>query len=172
LTGLSGSGKSTIATLLAQELEARTCRVDVLDGDEFRKLISRGLGYSRADRDTNIARIAFVAALLVRHGAAVIAAAISPYAQARAEARERIGNFLEVYLHCSMSELVRRDTKGLYVQALSGNLKHFTGVSDPYEEPESPDVVVETDTETPQQSVAKILAALEERGYIPAQVPQ
>ncbi len=166
LTGLSGAGKSTIAQALADELGKRDRAVEVLDGDEIRKLLSKGLGFSREDRDANIARIAFVAALLVRHGAAVISGAISPYAQARAAARERIGNFVEVYVRCSMEELIRRDTKGLYVRALSGELKRFTGVSDPYEEPETPDTIVDTDKETVEESVAKIVATLEARGYV------
>jgi len=166
LTGLSGSGKTTIAGALAAELVRRGRLVDVLDGDEIRKLLSKGLGYSREDRDANIARIAFVAALLVRHGAAVISGAISPYAQAREAARARIGSFVEVYVRCSMEELIRRDVKGLYVRALSGELKHFTGISDPYEEPQRPDVVVDTDRESVAESVAKVLRALEERGYV------
>jgi adenylyl-sulfate kinase len=168
LTGLSGAGKSTIAEALAAELQTRGCAIEILDGDEIRKLLSKGLGFSREDRDANIARIAFVASLLVRHGAAVITGAISPYAQARAAARERIGSFVEVYVRCTMDELIRRDTKGLYLRALSGELKRFTGISDPYEEPESPDVTVDTDKETIEESVAKILATLESRGYVEA----
>ena len=168
LTGLSGAGKSTISQRLAAELERHGRRVDVLDGDEIRKLLSKGLGYSREDRDANVARIAFVAALLVRHGAAVISGAISPYAQARSAARERIGNFVEVYVRCSMQELIRRDVKGLYLRALSGELKHFTGISDPYEEPASPDVVVDTEIESVEESVAKILLFLQDRGFVAA----
>jgi adenylylsulfate kinase len=166
LTGLSGAGKTTIARRLAQELEQLGRRVDVLDGDEIRKMLSKGLGFSREDRDANIARIAFVASLLVRHGAAVISGAISPYAQARDAARARIGNFVEVYVHCSLDELVRRDTKGLYMRALSGELKRFTGISDPYEEPLSPEVAVDTEHEDVDQCVAKILAALDRLGYV------
>ena len=165
LTGLSGAGKSTIALALAGELQLRDQPVEVLDGDEFRKLLSKGLGYSRADRDTNIARIAFVASLLVRNGVAVLTGAISPYAQSRHDARERIGNFVEVYVRCSITELTRRDVKGLYHRALSGELKHFTGISDPYEEPASPDVVVDTEFETVDESVAKIFSHLHERGF-------
>lgn len=172
LTGLSGAGKSTISELLASELQRRAYGVEVLDGDEVRTHLSKGLGFSREDRDTNIARIAFVASLLTRHGAAVITAAISPYSRAREEARRRIGRFLEVHVHASLDELVRRDVKGLYARALAGELPHFTGVSDPYEAPETPDVVVDTEREAVEESVAKILAALERLGYIaPAEVP-
>jgi adenylyl-sulfate kinase len=165
LTGLSGAGKTTISHLLARELEARGHRVDELDGDEIRKMLSKGLGFSREHRDANVARIAFVASLLVRHGAAVISGAISPYAQARDDARKRIGEFIEVYVRCSLPELIRRDPKGLYMRAMSGELKHFTGVSDPYEEPQHPEVIVDTEVETVEESVAKILATIEARGY-------
>jgi adenylyl-sulfate kinase len=170
LTGLSGAGKSTIAERLAPELSARGCSVEVLDGDEVRTHLSKGLGFSREDRDINIGRISFVASLLVRHGAAVITAAISPYAEARAEARERIGskNFVEVFVRCSLDELVRRDVKGLYKKAIAGELQHFTGVSDPYEVPEKPDVVVDSEVETVEESVSKILAELAKRGHLHA----
>lgn len=168
LTGLSGAGKSTIAERLAPELAARGCCVEVLDGDEVRTHLSKGLGFSREDRDINIGRISFVASLLVKHGAAVITAAISPYAQARAEARERIGDtrFVEVFVRCSLDELVRRDVKGLYKKAIAGELQHFTGVSDPYEVPESPDVVVDSEAESVEESVGAILAELKRRGYL------
>ena len=168
LTGLSGAGKSTIAERLGPELIARGCSVEVLDGDEVRMHLSKGLGFSREDRDINIGRISFVASLLVKHGAAVITAAISPYAQARAEARDRIGrdSFVEVFVRCSIDELVRRDVKGLYKKALAGEVQHFTGVSDPYEAPESPDVVVDSEVENVDESVSKILGLLEKRGHV------
>lgn len=170
LTGLSGAGKSTISERLRCALEERGRTVEVLDGDEVRTHLSKGLGFSREDRDTNVARIAFVASLLTKHGAAVITAAISPYEKARAAASERIGDFIEVYVRCSLDELVRRDVKGLYERALRGELPHFTGVSDPYEAPTSPDVVVDTETQTVEQSVGEILAELERRGYIRSEV--
>jgi adenylylsulfate kinase len=164
---MSGAGKTTIGNALAAELARRGAAVEVLDGDEIRKMLSKGLGFSREDRDANVARIAFVASLLVKHGAAVISGAISPYAQAREDARARIGHFVEVYVQCSLAELIRRDTKGLYMRALSGELKRFTGISDPYEEPQSPEVVVDTEHETLEQCVEKVLAVLESRGYVP-----
>ena len=166
LTGLSGAGKSTIAERLSEELRARGRTIEILDGDEVRTHLSAGLGFSKEDRDTNVARIAFVAALLTRHGAGVVTAAISPYAEARERARERIGRFMEVYVRCSLSELARRDVKGLYARALRGEIDHFTGVTDPYEAPENPDVVVDSEIETLEESVATIIAALEEREWI------
>ena len=166
LTGLSGAGKSTIAGRLVPELRRRGLRVEVLDGDVVRQNLSAGLGFSREDRDTNIRRIGFVADLLTRHGVVVIVAAISPYRETRAEVRRSIGSFLEVYVRCPIDVLERRDPKGLYHKALAGELPHFTGVSDPYEEPEEPDVVVDTATEGIEESVARVLAAVDER--IPA----
>jgi adenylyl-sulfate kinase len=166
LTGLSGAGKSTLAELLAKELRRRGERVEILDGDVVRQHLSQGLGFSRADRDTNIRRIAFVAHLLSRNGVVVIVAAISPYRSTRAEARALIGRFVEVYVRCPLEELVRRDVKGLYAKALRGEIANFTGVSDPYEEPEAPEVVVDTDRQSPAESVGRILAELERRGYV------
>ena len=170
LTGLSGAGKSTIAERLGPELAARGRNVEVLDGDEVRTHLSKGLGFSREDRDINIGRISFVASLLVKHGAAVITAAISPYAEARAEARKRIGpdQFVDVYVRCSIPELTRRDVKGLYAKAIAGEIKHFTGVSDPYEAPEHPDVTVDSEKESVEESVGAILAELEKRGFVRA----
>ncbi len=166
-TGLSGAGKSTLSKALAAELLARGRRVEVLDGDEVRTNLSRGLGFSREDRDTNVQRIAYVCQLLTRHGVAVLSAAISPYQEARAQARARIGEFVEVYVHCPMPELVRRDVKGLYARALRGEIPHFTGISDPYEAPTHPDVVVDSGSESVAASLARIVAHLELRGYIP-----
>ncbi len=166
LTGLSGAGKSTIAAELARQLQAREVGVEVLDGDVVRTHLSKGLGFSKEDRDTNIRRIAFVAQLLTRHGVAVITAAISPYRAVRDEARDMVGNFVEVYVKCPLDELVRRDVKGLYAKALRGEIGNFTGVSDPYEEPLHPEVVVETDHESVSTSVERILATVEARGYL------
>lgn len=170
LTGLSGAGKTTIAHLLEQRLAAAGRAVEVLDGDAVRTHLSKGLGFSREDRDTNILRIAFVCSLLTRHGVIAISAAISPYADARLQARELIGDFVEVYVRCSLDEAARRDVKGLYAKALRGEITHFTGVSDPYEAPEHPDVTVDTERETVEESVAHILAALRDRGYLDAPI--
>jgi adenylylsulfate kinase len=166
LTGLSGAGKSTIAERLADELQRRETRVELLDGDVVRTTLSKGLGFSREDRNTNIERIAFVASLLTKHGVGVITAAISPYRSARLAARERIGEFIEVYVRCGTDELVRRDTKGLYALALRGDIPSFTGISDPYEEPERPEILVDTERESVEESVAAILSELERRGHI------
>lgn len=170
MTGLSGAGKSTISNLLEQRLRAAELGVEVLDGDVVRTHLSKGLGFSREDRDTNILRIAFVASLLTRHGVGVITAAISPFANTRQQAREQIGeDFVEVFVQCPLEELVRRDVKGLYARALRGEVQNFTGVSDPYEEPQHPDITVHTDRETVEESVEKILAVLRQRGYLPAE---
>ena len=168
LTGLSGAGKSTIATLLQAELAARSRKAEVLDGDEVRTHLSKGLGFSREDRDTNIRRIGFVAGLLARNGAVAITAAISPYREVRDELRAKTANFVEVYVRCSLGELVRRDVKGLYRKALAGEIANFTGLSDPYEEPLRPDVVVDTEHETAAESVHVILRHLEERRLLAA----
>ena len=166
LTGLSGAGKSTIATLLQAELAARSRSAEVLDGDEVRTHLSKGLGFSKEDRDTNVRRIGYVARLLARNGAVAITAAISPYREVRDELRARTPNFVEVYVRCSLDELVRRDVKGLYRKALAGEIANFTGVNDPYEEPLRPEVVAETDRQTAAESVAAILRHLEERGLL------
>lgn len=166
-TGLSGAGKTTLADRLEPILLDRGLQVEKLDGDVVRTHLSKGLGFSREDRDTNIRRIAFVAQLLTRNGVAVITSAISPYASTRAEARDMIDSFVEVYVRCSIEELARRDVKGLYARALRGEIQNFTGVSDPYEEPVNPDVVVDSETETVDQSLAKIVTQLEELGYLP-----
>lgn len=162
LTGLSGAGKSTLASGLTAALRERGVeRIEVLDGDTVRQHLSQGLSFSKADRDTNVARIAYVAELLARNGVTVIVAAISPYAEARERARRHIGaGFFEVHVDCTLPELVRRDVKGLYARALAGELPHFTGVSDPYEAPSSPEVRVDTGKQTIEESIATILAAL------------
>ena len=173
LTGLSGSGKTTIAHRLERALSDEGRQVEVLDGDIVRTHLSKGLGFSREDRDTNILRIAFVASLLTRNGAAVITAAISPYAETRQQAHEQIGDdFIEVYVRCPLEELVRRDVKGLYAKALAGEVANFTGVSDPYEAPEHPAVTVDTDQESVEESVAKILHELRQRGYLADSAPR
>lgn len=161
LTGLSGAGKSTIAEQVAATLRERGYAVEVLDGDAVRQNLSAGLGFSRADRDANIRRIGFVAELLTRNGVIVLVAAISPYRAVRDEVRDRIGNFVEVYVRCPLDELVRRDVKGLYRRALDGEIAHFTGVSDPYEAPVDPDVVVDSSRETVRASAARVLDAIE-----------
>jgi sulfate adenylyltransferase/3'-phosphoadenosine 5'-phosphosulfate synthase len=167
-TGLSGSGKSTLAAMLAGEIARRGTHVETLDGDEVRMHLSKGLGFSKEDRDTNIRRIGFVAKLIARSGACAITAAISPYTEIRAEQRRAAGGrFCEVYCACPIDALSARDAKGLYKKALAGEIKNFTGVDDPYEAPESAEVVVHTDKETKEQSLAKILAKLEDLGYVP-----
>jgi adenylylsulfate kinase len=168
-TGLSGAGKSTLANGVRQQLEPAHS-VEVLDGDEVRTFLSRGLGFTRADRDENIRRIGYVSRLLARHGVAVIAAAISPYRSARDEVRRLAAEkglpFLEIYVQASLNVLIGRDPKGLYKKALAGEIPHFTGVSDPYEPPEAAEITVRTDVETVEQSVTRILAALRERGLV------
>ena len=165
-TGLSGAGKSTLAEALEPVLKARGHNVEILDGDVVRTNLSKGLGFSKEDRDTNILRIGFVAHLLSRNGVAVITAAISPYKDIRDQNRALIKDFVEVYVECSIPELTRRDVKGLYEKALKGEIQNFTGISDPYEAPEKPEVVVNSEHETVEQSMNKILAYLESAGYI------
>ena len=165
-TGLSGAGKSTLAQAVARALEARGRHVEVLDGDEVREHLSRGLGYSKEDRDTNVRRIAFVAKLVTRSGGIAITAAISPYRAVRDEAREAIGRFVEVFVRCPLEVLVKRDTKGLYARALRGEIDDFTGVSQTYEEPLAPDVVVDSDIESIDESVDRVLKKLESLGYL------
>ena len=167
-TGLSGAGKTTISQLVERALRERGLRVEVLDGDVVRTNLSKGLGFSKEDRDENIGRIGFVCHLLSRNGVAAIAAAISPYREVRDEVRARIGRFCEVYVECPLDTLVERDVKGLYKKALAGEIKNFTGVDDPYEPPTNPEVAVRTNRETPDESAARVLAALEARGYVPA----
>lgn len=165
-TGLSGAGKSTLTGILAPELRERGIKVEVLDGDEVRTNLSKGLGFSKEDRDTNIRRIGWVAHLLARNGVCVITAAISPYRAIRDENRKLIGNFVEVFARCPIPALAERDVKGLYKKALAGEIKNFTGVSDPYEEPLSPEIIVETDRQSPRESADLILGRLRELGYL------
>jgi len=166
LTGLSGAGKSTNATLLERRLRELGAKVEVLDGDVLRTHFCKGLGFSREDRDDNIRRIGFVCELLSRNGVIAIVAAISPYRAARDEVRSRIPNFVEVYIECPIEVLVQRDVKGLYRRALAGEIPHFTGISDPYEPPLTPEVTVHSSTETPAESVERIWATLEHLGLV------
>jgi adenylylsulfate kinase len=165
-TGLSGAGKSTLSEVLEERLKARGRNVEILDGDIVRTHLSKGLGFSREDRDTNIKRIAFVCGLLTRNGVICISAAIAPYREARAWARQEIGNFVEVYVKCPIEVCRQRDVKGLYKLVDEGKLKGFTGVDDPYEEPEHPELVIETNKVTIEESVERIFATLEELGYL------
>jgi adenylyl-sulfate kinase len=165
-TGLSGAGKSTLAEALAHLLQEMDQRVEILDGDAVRTHLSKGLGFSREDRDTNIKRIAYVCSLLTRNGVVCISAAIAPYREARAWARQQIGSFVEVYVKCPLEVCRARDVKGLYKLVDEGKIQHFTGVDDPYEEPEQPELVVETDKESLAASVEAILGKLIELGYL------
>lgn len=165
-TGLSGSGKTTISKTLEPELKARGCKVEILDGDVVRTNLSKGLGFSKADRDTNILRIGFVANLLSRNGVVAITAAISPYQAIRDEVRAMESNFVEVYVKAPLEVCEARDIKGLYAKARKGEIKGFTGIDDPYEEPINPEIICYTDQESLQESVTKILGKLEELGYI------
>lgn len=171
-TGLSGAGKSTLSEVIEQRLRERGRNVEVLDGDIVRLHLSKGLGFSREDRDTNIKRIAFVASLLSRNGVVCISAAISPYREAREWARREIGNFVEVYVSCPLEVCRERDVKGLYKLVDEGKIKNFTGVDDPYEPPVNPELVIETDKETVEESVARIFARLVELGYLDAEETQ
>jgi len=167
-TGLSGAGKTTVSKLVEEELRRRGRKVEVLDGDVVRTNLSKGLGFSKEDRDINIRRIGFVCHILSRNGVAALAAAISPYREIRDENRKLIGEFVEVFCKCPLDVLVERDVKGLYKKALAGEIKNFTGVSDPYEEPATPEVVCNTDVEAVEESAAKVVAKLEELGYLAA----
>jgi adenylylsulfate kinase len=168
-TGLSGAGKTAITGILVDELRKRGSKLEVLDGDIVRENLSKGLGFSKEDRDTNIRRIAFVADLLSRNGVPVITAAISPYRDIRNEAREMMDSrFIEAYVKASVEACEERDVKGLYAKARAGEIKEFTGVSDPYEPPENPELTLDTENQTPEQSAQQILDYLEECGLIPA----
>jgi adenylyl-sulfate kinase len=165
-TGLSGAGKSTLANMAAEELRGRGHNVEVLDGDEVRTNLSKGLGFSKEDRDTNIRRIGYVCRLLARNGVTAISAAISPYREIRDEIRREHERFFEVYVRCPIEALVKRDVKGLYEKALRGEIRHFTGVDDPYEEPLNPELVLETSRESREESFRKLIEALEARDLI------
>ncbi|MFQ6043545.1 MAG: adenylyl-sulfate kinase [Candidatus Poribacteria bacterium] len=166
-TGLPCSGKTTVSEVVAQELFDRGLKVEVLDGDVVRQGLSKELGFSKEDRDIHIRRIGFVSKLLSRNGVAVIAAFVSPYRAIRDELRREIENFVEVYVKCPVEVCIERDIKGMYKKALAGEIENFTGISDPYEEPENPEVVIETDKETTEESAQKVLETLETLGYIP-----
>ena len=165
-TGLSGAGKTTISEILARKLREHDIPVEILDGDIVRENLSKGLGFSKEDRDINIRRIGFVCNLLSRNGVVAIAAAISPYRAVRDEVRAAIDNFVEVYARCPVDVLAERDVKGLYKKALAGEIENFTGVSDPYEEPLNPEVTLETDHGTPDEYADDVIDVLVEKGYL------
>lgn len=165
-TGLPCSGKSTLADRLAEILRQKGYKVERLDGDIVRKHLTSDLGFSKEDRDENIKRVTFVAKLLTRNGVIVLASFVSPYRERRRKTREEIGDFIEVYVKCSLEECIRRDVKGMYKKALNGEIKNFTGIDDPYEEPENAEVVVETDKESIEECVNKILKKMKEMGYV------
>ncbi len=174
LRALSGAGKTTIAEIVGPELERRGRLVEYLDGDAVRQHLSKGLGFSKEDRDTNIERVGWVASRLTRQGGAVIVSAISPYAETRAKARDMIeefGPFVEVHIDASVETCAERDVKGLYAKAFAGEIKEFTGVSDPYEAPTSPELRVDTETHTPEESAQLILGKLAELGLVEEEVP-
>ena len=166
-TGLSGSGKTALARGVESILRERGMKVEVLDGDIIRQNLSKGLGFSKEDRDTNIKRIGFVCKLLTRNGVVAIGSAISPYREVRDFVRQDIGDFVLVYVKCPLEVLIQRDVKGLYQKALSGEIPNFTGISDPYEEPLDPEIIIDTAVESSQESIGKIIAKLEELEYIP-----
>jgi adenylylsulfate kinase len=166
ITGLPGSGKTTLGGALVAQLRARGRRAELLDGDALRLTLSKGLGFSKVDRDEHIRRIGFLAELLARHGVVVVVAAISPYRATRDEMRKRLVDFVEVYARCSLEELERRDPKGLYARARSGEIANFTGISDPYEEPFTPDLTVDTDRQSLEVSVAVVLKELVALSYL------
>ena len=165
-TGLSGAGKTTVAEIVEKELKERGLRVEVLDGDIVRTNLSKGLGFSREDRNINVLRIGFVANLLTRNGVAVLVSAISPYKEARDQVRRRIIDFVEVFVDVPLEVAAERDVKGLYKKAFAGEIEQFTGVSDPYEPPVAPDLVLKTDEETPEESAKRVIEKLEFFGYL------
>jgi len=165
-TGLSGSGKSTVSEILVDRFRTEDAKIEVLDGDVVRTHLSKGLGFSKEDRDTNIRRIGFVCELLSRNGVIAVAAAISPYRSIREEVRSKIPHFVEVYAHAPLETLIERDVKGLYKKALAGEIPNFTGISDPYEPPENPEVIFDSSKETPEESAEKVWSKLMELGLI------
>ncbi|MCW3986413.1 MAG: adenylyl-sulfate kinase [Candidatus Bathyarchaeota archaeon] len=166
LTGLPGSGKTTIAQKLHGELKERNLKVELFDGDEVRRNLSKGLGFSKEDRDTHNKRIIYVCRLLTRNGVNAIVSLISPYRSTRAYARENLPKFVEVYLSCSIKECIRRDPKGLYKKALAGEITNMTGIQDPYEEPSNPEVLLDTEHDSSQNNAAKVIGKLVKLGYI------
>ncbi len=170
-TGLSGSGKSTLARLLKEELSKRHEVSEILDGDEIRKHLTKGLGYSRADREENIRRIAFVASLLTNVGGIAITAAISPYGNSRSYARQVIHNFFEVFVDCPLEICIQRDPKGLYAKATRGDIQNFTGISDPYESPQNPELTLCTNDYSPEECIRLLLRKLEEQKFLPTVSP-
>jgi len=166
-TGLPCSGKTTISEIVERELRERGLNVEALDGDEVRKNLSKDLGFSKEDRDTHLRRIGFIAKLLTRNHIATLAAFVSPYQELRSHLRSEIGSFVEVYVKCPVEVCIQRDVKGMYKKALAGEIQNFTGISDPYEEPVKPEIIVETDKETAPESAQKVLRDLEILGYIP-----
>jgi adenylyl-sulfate kinase len=167
-TGLSGSGKTTLAKALEPVLRERGLKVERLDGDIVRQSLTRDLGFSREDRDQNIDRVTFVAKLLTRNGVAVLCSFISPYIERRTKSRKEIKNFIECYVECSLDALIERDVKGLYKRALAGEIENFTGISDPYEPPPNPEITVNSETQTVEESLGTIVTGLEELGYLTA----
>ena len=165
-TGLPCSGKSTIADSVAEELRQRGLKAERLDADIIRKHLWKELGYSKEDRDENIRRVTFLAKLLTRNGIAVLTSFISPYRQLRDYARREIGDFVEIYVKCPVEVCMQRDTRGMYKKALAGEIPNFTGVSDPYEEPLNPELIIESDKESLAESVAKVIARIKELGYV------
>jgi adenylylsulfate kinase len=173
-TGLSGSGKSTVAELVGPELERRGYVVEYLDGDVVRTHLSKGLGFSKEDRDTNIERIGWVASRLTRHGAAVLVSAISPYEETRRKARDLVqehGQFVEVHVDASVEACAERDVKGLYAKAFAGEIQEFTGVSDPYEAPTDPELRLDTEQESPEESARRVLSVLAQLELVALEVP-
>ncbi|WP_413163634.1 adenylyl-sulfate kinase [Capilliphycus salinus ALCB114379] len=169
-TGLSGAGKTTITRAIAEELRAQGCKLEILDGDIVRENLTKGLGFSKEDRDINIRRIGFVSHLLTRNGVIVLVSAISPYRAVREEVRQMVGDFVEVFVNAPLATCEERDVKGLYKRARAGEIKQFTGIDDPYEPPANPEVECRTDLEELSESVAKVMNKLEELGYISTKV--